>query len=38
MRTVSEAAAAMTVENGVLVIVTDLNDGADKFWREKGIK
>lgn len=38
MRSVSEAAAAMTVENGVLGIVTDLHDGADKFWREKGIK
>jgi hypothetical protein len=38
MRTVSAAAAAMTVENGVLGIVTNLHNGADKFWREKGIK
>ncbi|MFY0664641.1 MAG: TAXI family TRAP transporter solute-binding subunit [Natronospirillum sp.] len=38
MRTVSAAAAAMTVENGVVGIVTDLHDGAEKFWSEKGIK
>lgn len=38
MRTVSAAAAATTVENGVVGIVTDLHGGAEKFWTEKGIK
>ncbi|PSJ43846.1 C4-dicarboxylate ABC transporter substrate-binding protein [Zobellella endophytica] len=36
MYSVSQAAEAMTVEDGTLGIVTPMHDGAKKFWTEQG--
>lgn len=36
MYSVSQAAEAMTIDSGIMGIVTPLHDGAKKFWTEQG--